>query len=467
MNARAVRRGLAAATVAAFWTQPAPAARTDVYALVGARIVTVSGPTHESGTLVMRDGVIEAVGASVAIPPDARVIEAKGLVLTPGLIDGLSGAGLPAPTPRTGGAGGAGGAGAAGAAPPSNPLAPQALALDKVRAADALKARDSGVTTVLVIPREGVLPGRSVILNLSGDKPEAMVLKQPAALHLHMSTVRRQYPGSLMGTMAYARQALADAARYRDEWAAYERSPAGKKRPRYDSALAAWQDVLAGKQLLVVTAFRENDVRRALALGDEHRIKVAVAGAPQAFRVAELIKSRKLPLLVSVNFDPPRPAATFGGSPGDEEKERREIEDAEKNPAELHKAGVSFALVSGYAPNFLAGVRKAIDRGLPREAALRAVTLGSAEVLGIADRTGSLDAGKIADVVAWSGEPLTKDAKPKMVFVDGQLYEPDEAPSPSPSPWAEPGGEARGGLGGPESPPSSRASEGFIPERAS
>ena len=435
-SAQAVRRGLAATMVAGFWTQPAPAAHTDVYALVGARIVTVSGPIHESGTLVMRDGVIEAVGPSAAIPPDARVIQAQGLVLTPGLIDGFSGTGLPAPTPRTGGAGGGG---AAGAAPASNPLAPQALALDKVRAADALKARDAGVTTVLVIPREGVLPGRSVILNLSGDKPEAMALKQPAALHLHMSTVGRQYPGSLMGTMAYARQALADAARYRDEWAAYERSPAGKKRPRYDSALAAWQDVLAGKLMLVVTAFRENDVRRALALGDEYKIKVAVAGAPQAFRVAELIKSRKLPLLVSVNFDPPRPVAGFGGS--DEEKERRDIEDAEKNPAELHKAGVSFALVSAYAPNFLAGVTKAIDRGLPREAALRAVTLGAAEVLGIADRTGSLEAGKIADVVAWSGEPLSKDAKAKMVFVDGQLYEPDEAPSPAPSPRAESRGE--------------------------
>jgi imidazolonepropionase-like amidohydrolase len=422
--------------VAALRTQPAPAAHTDVYALVGARIVTVSGPTHENGTLVMRDGVIEAVGPTAAIPPDARVIQAQGLVLTPGLIDGFSGTGLPAPTPRPSGTGGGG---TAGTAPASNPLAPQALALDKVRAADALKARDAGVTTVLVIPREGVLPGRSVILNLSGDKPEAMVLKQPAALHLHMSTVGRQYPGSLMGTMAYARQALADAARYRDEWAAYERSPAGKKRPRYDSALAAWQDVLAGKLMLVVTAFRENDVRRALALGDEYRIKVAVAGAPQAFRVAELIKSRKLPLLVSVNFDPPRPVAAFGGS--DEEKERRDIEDAEKNPAALHKAGVTFALVSAYAPNFLAGVRKAIDRGLPREAALRAVTLGAAEVLGIADRTGSLDAGKIADVVAWSGEPLSKDAKAKMVFVDGQLYEPDEAPSPAPSPRAESRGE--------------------------
>jgi imidazolonepropionase-like amidohydrolase len=429
MNARTVRRALAVAGLAAALvarSRSLPAAKTGVYALVGARIVTVSGPTHDSGTLVMRDGVIEAVGPGAAVPPDARIIRAEGLVLTPGLIDGFSGTGLPAATPRAGGAGG--GAPAAPPAASANPLAPQALALEKVRVADALKARDAGITTVLVIPREGVLPGQSVILNLSGDKAEAMVLKQPAALHLHMSTVARQYPGSLMGTVAYARQALADAIRYRDEWASYESSPGGKKRPRYDSALAAWRDVLAGREMLVVTAFRENDVRRALALADEFKVKVAVAGAPQAFRVAGLIKSRKLPLLVTVNFDPPRAAAFFGAP--DEDKERRDIEEAESNPAELHKAGVSFALVSAYAPNFLAGVRKAIERGLPREVALRAVTLGAAEVLGIADRTGSLEAGKLADVVAWSGEPLTKDAKAKMVFVDGTLYEPDEAPSP-------------------------------------
>src|SRR5207247_8669087 len=139
---------------------------------------------------------------------------------------------------------------------------------------------------------------------------------------------------------------------------------------------------------------------------------------------------------VSCNSDPPRPAALFGSA--DEEKERRDIEDAERNPAELHRAGVSFALVSAYAPNFLAGIRTAIERGLPREVALRAVTLRAAETLGIADRTGSLEPGKIADVVAWSGEPLTKDAKAKMVFVDGQLYEPEERPEPSPSPSPAP-----------------------------
>src|SRR5204862_1976432 len=140
-------------------------------------------------------------------PPDARGIRADNLVLTPGLIDGFSGTGLPVVTGRPSGTAGSG----AAAAPPPSLLAPQAMALDRVRAADALKARDSGITTVLVVPREGVAPGQSVLLNLSGDKAEGMVLRQPAALHLHMATLTRTFPGSLMGTVAYARQALYDA----------------------------------------------------------------------------------------------------------------------------------------------------------------------------------------------------------------------------------------------------------------
>lgn len=420
----------------------AGAGKADVYALVGARVVTVSGAALESATLVMRDGVIEALGAGVAPPPDARVIDAKGLTLTPGLIDGFSGAGL-APAAR-GGPGGPGGQGAP-PAPAVAALQPQAMVLDRIRPADALRARDAGVTTALVVPREGVLPGQSVLIELAGDTAPAMVLKQPAAQHLHMVTLSRQYPTSLMGTMAHARQSLLDAAYYRDERAAYERAPLGRPRPKYDAAKAAWQDVLSGKQMLIVTATRENDIRRALALQDEFKLRVAVAGAPQAHRLAALIKERKLPLLVSVNFDPPR-AASFGffGGGGDDEQQRKEIEEAERNPAELHKAGVAFALVSGHAPSFVAGLRKAIERGLPREAALAAATLGSARALGIADRTGSLEVGKLANVVVWTGEPLAKEAKVKLVFVDGQLFEPTEEERPQGGPGRPaPGEEGR------------------------
>ncbi len=407
-------------------TGTAAAGKVEVYALVGGKVMPVSGPPIEKATLLIRDGVIEAVGASLTLPADARIIDAKGLTLTPGLIDAFGGVGLPAAAPRPPG----GGASIPSSSSPStsNPLQPQALAIEKLRPAEALKARDSGVTTALVIPKEGVLPGQSVLINLSGEKAEGMAILQPAGLHVHMTSLSRQYPGSLMGTVAYTRQQLYSAIHYRDQWTAYRKAPRGKKRPRFDSALEAWQDVLSGKIPLLVTATRENDVRRALGFADEFRIKVVVAGAPLASRppALALIKERKLPLLVGVNFDPPKAGGFFGGI--DEDKEKREIEEAERNPAELHQAGVSFALVSAYAPNFIAGVKKAIEKGLPPEVALRALTLTAAQNLGVADRTGSLEAGKMGNVVVWAGEPLAKDAKVKMVFVDGQLYEPEEKP---------------------------------------
>src|SRR5262245_37690570 len=211
--------------------------RAEAYALTGARVVTAKGPVLENAVVVLRDGLIEAVGPSVKVPPDVRVIDAKGLTVTPGLIDAFSGLGLPGP----GGRGGSGGGG--GSSPPAaNPLAPQSMVLDRFRAPEALKARDSAITTALVVSRAGVLPGQSVLVNLSGDKAEGMVLRQPAAQHLHLNELSRRYPNALMGTMALARQSLLDARHYGEEWAAYEKAPAGKKRPRFDPALASWQD---------------------------------------------------------------------------------------------------------------------------------------------------------------------------------------------------------------------------------
>ena len=135
-----------------------------------------------------------------------------------------------------------------------------------------------------------------------------------------------------------------------------------------------------------------------------------------------------------MNFDPPR-AASFGGAAEDEERERKEIEEAEKQPgraAQGGRAALRWSPATRRA-SWPASARRS-SRGCRREAALRAVTLGAAEALGVADRTGSLEKGKIANVVAWSGEPLAKEAKVKMVFVDGHLYEPDDRPQPAAAP---------------------------------
>ncbi|MCM2257940.1 MAG: amidohydrolase family protein [Vicinamibacteria bacterium] len=401
------------------------AAASEVIALVGGRVLPVSGPALDKATVVLRDGVIAAVGADVAVPKDARVIDAAGWTLTPGLIDAFSGIGLPARAP-------AGGGGASASTAP-DPLAAEQDALDRIKLADALKARDGGVTTALVVPAEGIAGGRSVLLNLAGETTEALVWRQPAALHLHLSTLRRQYPASLMGTMAWARQALLDARHAQAEWLAYERNPKGRPRPAYDAGALAWQDVLAGRLPLVITCTRLNDIRRALALGEEFGVKVVLAGAAQASEVVDLLKKAGRPLLVTTNYDPPKaPSFGFGGGP-DEGTEKAQIEAAEHNPAKLHAAGVPFALVSAHGRDFTAGIRRAIERGLPQDAALRAVTLGAAEALGIADRTGSLEPGKAANLVAWSGQPFAKDTKVKLVFVDGHRHEPEDKPAGPPA----------------------------------
>jgi imidazolonepropionase-like amidohydrolase len=415
------------------------AAKVPTYAITGARVVTVSGAILEKAIVVLRDGVVLDVGANVSIPKDARLFDGTGLTLTPGLIDAWSGAGMPTPRPA-GGGGGGGGAPAAAATPAASPIAPASNIYERVRASEALRARDSGITTIVPIPREGLVFGAASVMNLTGDKPEGMVVKSNIGLAASLTTLRGRYPGSLMGVMAYLRQSLLDGAHHRAAVAAYEKAPAGKKRPAFDPGLDVWADVSSGSMPLLLGTPRITDIRRALALADEFKVKVILAGNTQAFEEMAFLKERKPALLVSVNFDPPRAGGFFGGS--DDDKDRAEIESAEKNPGVLEKEGVKFALVSGFATDFLAGVRKAIERGLPREAALRAVTLTPAEILGVADRMGSIDKGKIANVVAWSGDPLTKEAKIKMVFVDGELYEPEEKPAGPPG-----GGPPRPGEG--------------------
>ena len=433
----------------------------DAFAIKDAQIVTGAGKTIAKGTVVFRNGLITEVGESVKIPADARVIEGAGLTVYPGLIDGYTSLGLAAPAQAQAPAGGGGGrqAAVAAAAAGGQPSPEARLGDPSLAAADQVKPgtsfedpRSVGVTTALSSPRQGIFAGQSALINLAGEEASKLVLRAPVALTVQFSTgggFGGGYPGSLMGTVAYIRQSFYDAIRYRDEVGRYNRIKRGVTRPEHDKRLAALQPALRGELPVLFVANSDGDIRRALMIADEFKLKPMIAGAMYGYRVADMLKAKSVPVILSVDF--PKRAADL---PDDEEETLRALRQRAETPrgaARLAQAGVKFAFTSGSLrpQDFIANVQKAVENGLSKDEALRALTINAAEIFGAADQLGTIEVGKIANLVVASGDLLAKDTKVRHVFIDGgqiELKKPDAAP-------------ARGGMGGgrPGGPPSGPA----------
>ncbi|MBL8182742.1 MAG: amidohydrolase family protein, partial [Blastocatellia bacterium] len=411
------------------------------YAISNARIVTVSGSTIDKGTVVIRGGLIVAVGANVAAPADAQVFDASGLTVYPGFIDTLTNAGYAArPATPTGGPGGGGQAAAAAAAaqaPTSNSnyfagIRPEDTAFTEIRAGESQfeAIRNSGITTVLTTGRTGIFNGQSVVINLAGDNVASMVVKDPFAHHISYTTLGQNYPQSLLGTFAAIRQIFYDAARLQTWQKNYAANPSGMQRPPEDRSLEALFAAVDGKMPVVFNANDENAINRSLDLIAELKLNGIIAGGQEASKVAGRLKQMNVPVFLSLNF----PKRTTAVSP-DADPESLEVlrfrSEVPKTAGKLAAAGVKFAFQSGGATSpadFFTNAGKAVENGLAKDAAIRAMTLGAAELLGIADRTGSLDVGKIANVVVVKGDLLGKDKFVTHVFVDGKYFEQKEPP---------------------------------------
>ncbi|MEK6410092.1 MAG: amidohydrolase family protein [Acidobacteriota bacterium] len=447
-----VTLGLLAGAVLASLTH-APVARLDApdaFAIKDAQIVTGTGKTIAKGTVVFRKGLITDVGESVKIPGDARVIDGAGMTVYPGLIDGYTSLGLAAPAQAQPPAGGAGGrqAAVAAAAAGAQPSPEARLGDPSLAAADQVKPgasfedpRSVGVTSALSSPRQGIFAGQSALINLAGDEASKLVLRSPVALTIQFSAgggFGGGYPGSLMGTVAYIRQSFYDALHYRDEVDRYNRIKRGVNRPEHDKRLAALQPALKGELPVLFVANSDGDIRRALMIADEFKLKPIIAGALYGYRIADMLKAKRVPVILSVDF--PKRAADL---PDDEEETLRALRQRAETPkgaAKLAQAGVKFAFTSGSLrpQDFIANVQKAVENGLSKDEALRALTINAAEIFGAGDQIGTIEVGKIANLVVASGDLLAKDTKVRHVFIDGEqieLKKPDAAP-------------ARGGMGG-------------------
>jgi hypothetical protein len=371
------------------------------------------------------------------------------MTVYPGFVDALTNAGLQAsrPTTPTPGGGGA----SATAPPPSAPqtnsnypagLRPELTAADDIRGGDAQfeANRNAGFTTVLTVGRTGIFNGRSAIINLAGDTVSGMIVKAPFAEHISFSTIPGQYPGSLLGTFSALRQMFLDAQRLQELQKMYAANPRGMKRPDADASLEALYPVINRQIPIVFNANREIEIVRALDFAKEFNLKVIIAGGQEAWKITERLKALDAPVLLSLNF-PKRTATASADADPDSMELLRFRAETPKAAARLQQAGVKVAFQSGGATtlaDFFSNAGKAVENGLSRDAAIRSMTLGSAEILGVSDRLGSIEKGKIANLTVVKGDLFGKDRFVSNVFVDGRPFE-QKPPSERPSTGRPPG----------------------------
>ena len=429
------------------------------FAIRNARIVPVSGPVIESGTIVISRGIIAAVGKDIPIPPEAWVIDGKGLTVYPGLIDSFTDLGLtPAPAVPSGAPAGPRPQAPISRGPEDRPgTTPWVSAADEIKADDKRIEtwRNAGFTTAVTAPHGGVFPGQAAIIDLGGERPGNMVVRASAAVPVSLQPVGSfvNFPGSLMGALAYVRQVFIDTEWYTHAEALYEKHPTGVERLPYDRTEATLAEALEEHALVLIPANNDIQLLRALDLADRWKVRAAIYGGQQAYEVVGAIAAKKLPVLVNLKW----PEKEKDADPAAEESLRtlRFRDRAPSSPVALTKSGVKFAFYSGgiTAPkDILKAAKKSVDAGLSADDALRAFTLSAAEIFGVADRLGSIDSGKIANLVIADGDLFNEKTKVKMVFVDGEKFEVREPSRPTDPPKGDLSGKWKLSYSTPEGP---------------
>jgi imidazolonepropionase-like amidohydrolase len=431
------------------------------YAIRGARIVPVSGAAIASGNLVMRNGLIEAIGASAAIPDDAVVIDGAGLTVYPGLIDMGNAAAIDAPAASDAGGGRGGPVAAPGQSRESlerakrlTILRPDYQAAEHVRieGPELTRLAAAGITSVLATPGGNIFRGQSALVNVVAppDDPQIgsvadirstmTVVKAPVALHVNFNPGGGPYPASLLGAISFMRQSFMDAVWQRQALKYYEKNPA-TPRPVWDPALNGLLPAIDRQLPVAFDADEAREIARVLRLAKELNIRPIVTGGREADEMAADLKATNTAVIYTLNY-PTRPRAL---PPGADEPiaTLRARANAPKIPAALAKAGLTFAFESGglaQPRDFVRNAARAVREGLPEDVALRALTLDAARIAGAADRVGSLEKGKIANVIVTSGGLFDDATRIRHVFVDGRMVNIDAADAPTGR-----GGRGRGG----------------------
>ena len=393
-----------------------------VYAITHAKIFTLAGSPIEDGTLVIRDGKIAAVGAGVEVPAGAQVIDAKGLQVYPGLFDaitqmGLSEIGAVSATVDTTETGN------------YNPDVVAATAISP-SSEHIPVTRASGITEVLAVPGSGgfdsgggrgTLGGQASAIHLAGWTIDEMLIKKSAAMVLNFpeiqtqtfdfATFSRKEKPYTEAKQEYDKQ-IDELSDWMDRARHYTQAMEKGSVSKYDRdlKLEALAPVVRGELPVLVFADRARDIRNAVEFCDKQKLKMILAGGEEAFKVKDLLRSKDVPVIL-------RPMLSLP----DEEDEPYDRELSQ--PAELAAAGVKFAIASfdnSFARRLGQNAANAVAYGLPYDQALRAVTINPAQIFGLGSQIGTLEQGKIANVIVTNGDPLELTTDVKYLFIKGQ-----------------------------------------------
>src|SRR5207237_4715007 len=381
-----------------------PAAPEVTIAITNARVFPVSGQAIERGTVVIRGTKIAAVGAGIPVPSGARVVEAEGKIGTPGWIESATQIGIVEIQ-----------SGAEGTDDQSTTDKGLSAAFDVVDGFNGESTvipvtRVEGITRAVVTPSGSghVLLGQGAMFDLSGAQVPASVVKAPVAMFANLGEAgAASEGGSRASAMLRLREALQDAIdfeRHGVAWANAQRRTYA--RGRLD--LEALGPVVRGELPLAINANRASDLLAAMRLADEFHLKLILMGAIEGWRVADQLAARKVPVVIKPLTNIPSFDA-LGATL--------------ENAARLSKAGATLVLSSfdtHNARNLPKEADNALAKGLDGDAALRPVKLDPARVSGVAERIGSLEAGKDADVVVWSGDPFELTTRAEHVFIAGR-----------------------------------------------
>ena len=388
-------------------------------AIVGGLVVPIAGEPLDGGTVLVENGKIVAVGRDVAVPSGIRVIDATGSWVLPGFIEAHGHVGVSEEAQGWAGQ---------DTNELTGPVMAQVRALDAINPAD-LGFRDAisgGVLAVNVNPGSGnPIGGQTVALKCWGRTVDEMVLREPSGMKSALGEnpkrvygERKKTPSTRLGTAAVIRGAFVDAANYLQRLDAEQRKPEGERKPvDRDLKLEALGKVLRREIPWRQHCHRADDIATALRIAEEFGYDLVIDHGTEAHLLADIIAARGIPVIIGPLFT----------SRSKVELRNRSL----ANPGRLARAGVTIAITTDHPVvpiNFLAyQAALSVKEGLDRDVALQALTINPARILGIDGRLGSIEAGKDADLVIWSGDPLNVLSRVERALIDGaEIYAHDD-----------------------------------------